>query len=68
MQSKKLAKAKPGPPTQRYLDIDEIRDDMVLLKDGTVRGVLMVSSINFALKSMEEQNATIQSYMTFNIC
>jgi len=65
MQSKKLAKPKPGPSTERFLDIAEIRDDMVLLKDGTVRAVLLVSSINFALKSIEEQEAIIQAYMTF---
>ncbi len=65
MQSKKLAKPKPGPSTIKYLDIAEIRDDMVILKDGTVRAVLLVSSINFALKSAEEQEAIIQSYMTF---
>ena len=65
MQSKKLAKPKPGPPTQHYLDISEIRDDMVILKDGTVRAVLLVSSINFALKSADEQEAIIQAYMTF---
>lgn len=65
MQSKKLAKAKPGPPTQRFLDIAEIREDVVVLKDGTLRGVFMVSSINFALKSQEEQEATVQSYMQF---
>ncbi len=65
MQSKKLAKPKPGPSTQQYLDIAEIRDDMVILNDGTVRAVLLVSSINFALKSGDEQEAIIQSYMTF---
>lgn len=65
MQSKKLAKPKPGPSTEKFLDIAEIRDDMVLLKDGTVRSVLLVSSINFALKSVDEQEAIIQAYMTF---
>lgn len=65
MKPNKLAKPKPGPPTVNYLDISEIRDDMVILKDGTVRGVLMVSSINFALKSGDEQEAIIQAYMTF---
>jgi len=65
MQSKKLAKPKPGPATSIYLDIAEMRDDMVILKDGTVRGVLLVSSINFALKSEEEQEAIIQAYMSF---
>lgn len=65
MHSNKLAKPKPGPSTERYLDIAEIRDDMVLLNDGTVRAVLLVSSINFALKSGDEQEAIIQAYMTF---
>lgn len=65
MQSKKLAKSKPGPPTQKFLDIAEIRKDCVVLKDGTLRSVLMVSSINFALKSVDEQQATVQSYMQF---
>ncbi len=65
MQSKKLAKPKPGPSTQRFLDIAEIRDDLVVLKDGTVRGLLLVSSINFALKSVDEQEAVIQAYMMF---
>ena len=64
-QKNKLAKPKPGPSTQSYLDIAEIRDNMVILKDGTIRAVLFVSSINFALKSSEEQEAIIQAYMTF---
>ncbi|MEK7105585.1 MAG: TraC family protein [Patescibacteria group bacterium] len=63
--AKKMTKSKPGPATQRYLDIAEIRDDMVVLKDGTVRGVYLVSSINFALKSEDEQKAIIQAYMQF---
>ncbi|MFH1252844.1 MAG: hypothetical protein V1664_00730 [Candidatus Uhrbacteria bacterium] len=56
---------KPGPATQRYLDILEIRDDVVVMKDGTLRAVLMVSSINFSLKSADEQEAIVQAYMTF---
>lgn len=62
---KQIKKPKPGPPTQRYLDISEIREDCVVLKDGTLRAVVMVSSINFALKSQDEQQAMIQSYMQF---
>jgi len=65
MQSKKLAKPKPGPATQNYLDISEIREDVVVMKDGTLRSVILVSSINFALKSEEEQMAIIQAYMGF---
>lgn len=56
---------KTGQPTQRYLDIAEIREDCVVMKDGTLRAVLMVSSINFALKSEDEQQAIIQGYMQF---
>ncbi|MFA6017975.1 MAG: TraC family protein [Patescibacteria group bacterium] len=56
---------KSGQPTQRYLDIAEIREDCVVMKDGTLRAVLMVSSINFALKSEDEQQAIIQGYMQF---
>jgi len=61
----KLSKPKAGPPTQRYLDIAEIREDVVIMKDGTLRAVLLVSSINFALKSEDEQQATVQGYMQF---
>lgn len=51
--------------TQQYLDIAEIKDDTVIMKDGTIRAVLLVSSINFALKSEDEQNAIIGSYVRF---
>ncbi len=65
MQSVKLAGSKKGPPTQHFLDIAEIKEDTVILKDGTLRAVLLVSSINFALKNMDEQNAIVQAYMGF---
>lgn len=64
-QNTTSTKAKAGPPTQRYLDIAEIRENVVIMKDGTMRMVLMVSSINFALKSEDEQQAVIQGYMQF---
>jgi hypothetical protein len=53
------------PATQTYLPIAEIKDGTVVLKDGTLRCVLLVSSINFALKSEDEQNALISSYVGF---
>lgn len=65
MQSKKLVGSKPGVPSQRYLDIAEIKEDVIIMKDGTLRAVLLVSSINFALKSVDEQNAIVQAYMQF---
>ncbi len=58
-------KAAKLPSTQRFLDIAEIRDDVVIMNDGTVRAVLLVSSINFDLKSEDEQIAVIQSYTQF---
>jgi len=51
--------------TQQHLDIAEIRDDIVVMKDGTIRSVIMVSSINFALKSEDGQNAVIDAYVRF---
>jgi type IV secretory pathway VirB4 component len=65
MQSKKMAGAKPGPATQRYLDIAEVKDGTVIMKDGTLRAVLLVSSINFALKSEDEQKAIVGQYIAF---
>lgn len=65
MQSKKLAGPKPGVPSQKFLDVAEIRDDIVIMRDGTLRVVLLVSSINFSLKSTDEQNAIVQAYMQF---
>ncbi|MDD2785893.1 MAG: hypothetical protein WCT54_05890, partial [Patescibacteria group bacterium] len=65
MQSKKLTKSKPGVPAQSYLNIAEVREDAVVLRDGTMRAVLLVSSINFALKSEDEQTAIVQAYMQF---
>lgn len=59
------SKQTPGLSTQTYLKIAEIRDDTLVLKNGGVRAVLSVSSINFNLKSEDEQNAIIYSYQGF---
>lgn len=53
------------PSTLRYLDIAGIRQDTVIMKDGDLRSVIMVSSINFALKNEDEQNAIIGAYVSF---
>jgi len=65
MQSEKLAGSKPSASTQQYLDIAAIHDDVVILKDGTLRTVLLAASINFALKSEDEQNALVSAYASF---
>ncbi|MBT3349237.1 hypothetical protein HN954_04525 [bacterium] len=51
--------------TQRYLQFSEVHDDVLVLKNGELRAVLEVSSINFNLKSDAEQTAIIQSYQQF---
>ncbi|MCB9802884.1 hypothetical protein H6761_02600 [Candidatus Nomurabacteria bacterium] len=65
MKNKKLAGSKPANSSQKYLDIAAIQDDVVILNDGTVRGVLLISSINFDLKSEDEQKAIIGAYVGF---
>lgn len=59
------SKSKVKASTQKYLPFAEIKNDVVLMKDGTLRSVLLVSSINFALKSEDEQEALIQGYVQF---
>lgn len=51
--------------TQEFLEIDQIREGVLVLKNKALRGVLMVSSLNFALKSDEEQTATIYQFQNF---
>lgn len=58
-------KQNPKAATQLHLRIAEIRDNTVVLKNGGLRGVIKVSSMNFNLKSEAEQNAIIYSYQAF---
>ena len=62
---KNLARNKVSNATQKYLDISEIKQDTVVMRDGTLRSVLLISSINFALKSEEEQSAIVAAYVSF---
>lgn len=54
-----------GAAAQQFLAIDTIREDIVILKNGSLRVVLMCSSLNFALKSEDEQEATTFQYQNF---
>ncbi|HCJ52611.1 MAG: hypothetical protein A2898_03860 [Candidatus Kerfeldbacteria bacterium RIFCSPLOWO2_01_FULL_48_11] len=65
MAKQQKVKTRLAPPTQQFLDILEIRDGVVIMKDGTIRSIILASSINFALKSEEEQNAVIAAYVQF---
>lgn len=50
---------------QDFVPIKEIRDGVVILKDGTIRMLLMASSINLALKSEDEQIAILGQFQNF---
>ena len=65
MHSEKMNPKKDGQSTQQYLDVEEIRDGVMVLRDGGLRAMVMVSSMNFALKSTEEQEAIIYAYQSF---
>lgn len=51
--------------SQKFVEIEKIKEDMVILKNGAVRAVLLASSINLALKSTEEQDAIIYQFQNF---
>lgn len=50
---------------QQKLDIEDIKEGVITLKRGGVRAILTVSSVNFALKSFDEQKAIIARYQEF---
>ncbi len=50
---------------QDFVPVQEIRNGVVILKDGGYRGILMCSSINFSLKSEDEQRAVIGGFQSF---
>lgn len=51
--------------TQEFVPIKEVRDGVVILKDGSLRALVMASSINLALKSQDEQQAIIGQFQNF---
>lgn len=52
-------------PTQSFIPIKEIRDGIIVLKDGSLRAILLASSLNFALKSADEQQSIIFQFQNF---
>lgn len=58
-------KKSPSMGTQIFLPFSEIHDDTVILKNGGVRAILRTTSLNFNLKSEEEQNALTFGYQSF---
>ncbi len=51
--------------SQEFVPIKEVRDGIVILKDGGLRAVLLASSINLTLKSYDEQRATLLQFQNF---
>lgn len=52
-------------PTQDFVPVEEVRNGVVILKNGGYRGIMMCSSLNFALKSEDEQRAIIGGFQNF---
>lgn len=57
--------ASQAKATQEFVPIREVRNGIVILKDGSLRALLMASSINLALKSQDEQQAIIGQFQNF---
>lgn len=51
--------------TQDFVPVKEVRDGIVILKDGSLRALLLTSSVNFALKSVDEQNSILFQFQNF---
>jgi len=51
--------------TQEFVPVSEVRDGVIVLKSGELRAILLASSINFALKSEDEQTAFIVQFQNF---
>ena len=51
--------------TQEFVPIKEIRQGVVILKDNSLRGIVMASSLNFALKSADEQQSILLQFQNF---
>ncbi len=50
--------------TQEFVPIKEVRDGVVVLKDGGLRAIILANSINLSLKSEDEQKATIIQFQS----
>ncbi|MES2994499.1 MAG: hypothetical protein V4681_00460 [Patescibacteria group bacterium] len=51
--------------TQSFVPVEEVRNGIIILKEDGYRGVLMCSSMNFFLKSEDEQRGIIGGFQNF---
>ena len=63
--TKKVVKSRPSFSTQESLQIAEIRDGVVILKDGSFKAVVKAEAVNFELMSLDEQEAIEYAYQSF---
>ena len=54
-----------GTPAQQFVPVKEVRDGIIVMKDGTLAMAVLVSSINLSLKSYDEQRATLMQFQNF---
>lgn len=57
--------AKASQTTQDFIPIQEVRDGVVILKNGAMRSIILASSLNFALKSSDEQASILMQFQNF---
>lgn len=62
---KKSNMAPSNASTQDFVPVRDIKDNIVILKNGQMCMVLLASSINFALKSLDEQRAILSQFQSF---
>lgn len=65
MATKTNQKKEPSSATQRYLPFSWIKENIIIMKDNSVRAVLKCSTINFLLKNSDEQDSIIISFQRF---
>lgn len=57
--------ANKSQTTQDFVPIQEIRDGVIILKNGGMRSIILASSLNFALKSQDEQGSILMQFQNF---
>lgn len=65
LHSEKLATQTSTASSQKFIDVAEVKEGVVVLKNGSFRAILAVSAINFDLKSTDEQEAITGQYQNF---
>lgn len=63
--AKQTEEQKKLQTTKDFVQIAEIRENVLVLKDGSLRSIMEIGSMNFELKSADEQVAIIQNFQNF---